>query len=105
MKALLAIGALVLVPDLALVTLIAAGTFNGHSELGLILSIIVLAWTAAISVVAIVDFVRRPSLDGDARLMWVLALILLGPLVLPVWWWKLVRPLPESAPHSGITAT
>ena len=35
------------------------------------------------------------SLEGRRRLVWAIGFVLTGPLAALVWWWRLVRPLPE----------
>jgi hypothetical protein len=35
------------------------------------------------------------NLKGRRRLLWAVSFIFLGPLTVFVWWWRLIRPLPE----------
>jgi hypothetical protein len=46
---------------------------------------------------ALIHVARRDDLGGNGRAKWILGMVLLNGLLLPVFWWKLIRPLPEVA--------
>ena len=43
-------------------------------------------------VVALVDALRSPRLTPDERIVWAVLLVVFNVFVLPVYWWKHVRP-------------
>jgi hypothetical protein len=70
-----------------------------HAAVGIdVLAILVLVATA---ITAFLHVRKRGDLTAQEKRGWYAGLWLLNVVLLPVFWWKLVRPLPEDRPGGG----
>ena len=49
-------------------------------------------------VVYVVDVFRNPRVPQDQRVMWLIVILLGGPIAMPIYWWLHMRPTPAAAP-------